>query len=145
MKHISKKVILISILSSIASRQAMAQSSRNPIRAGFSFGAIRTGGTAISFDTGPVLNGNITAGSEFFNLSLVALRTLMWEQPGNMAGFNGGPKLYLGFASKFALEPGAEIGWLYRMKNRIDVGAGIDLVFANAIGGSIKIGAGILF
>lgn len=145
MNKMLKKILLVSLLSCFASTQAFAQSSSKPIRAGFSFGTIRTGGAAISVDSGPMFSDNISAGFEFFNLNLVSLRALMWERPGNMSGFNGGPKLYLGFGSKFALEPGAEVGWNYRMKNRIDVGAGIDLVFSNAIGGSIKIGAGLLF
>ncbi|MEN9528903.1 MAG: hypothetical protein RI932_776 [Pseudomonadota bacterium] len=145
MNGILRQICLLSIAVCFSSDHAAADDANKRVRAGFSFGAIKTGGAAISVDTGPVFNQNVTAGFELFNLRLVSLRALMWERPANISGFNGGPKLYLGFGSKFEIEPGAEVGWLYRMKNRVDVGVGIDLVVSDSIGGSIKIGAGLLF
>jgi hypothetical protein len=124
---------------------ALASSFGHTTRVGVSLGSTRAGGASISIDSGSFLSENATLGGEIYGLKLIGMRVLIWEQPSNMSGFNGGAKLYMGLGSPVAVEAGAEFGWNYRFKNKVDIGAGVDLVVAESIGGTLKFTAGLLF
>lgn len=124
---------------------ALADNFGRATRLGISLGSTRSGGASLSIDSGAFLNENTTLGGEIFGLKLIGMRVLIWEQPANMSGFNGGAKLYMGLGSPVAVEAGAEFGWNYRFKNKVDIGAGVDLVVAETIGATLKFTAGVLF
>lgn len=92
-----------------------------------------------------MFSDNITLGGELYGLRLISLRGLMWQLPGNLSGFHGGPKLFLGFGSRLALQPGGEFGWAHRFPNRFDAGVGADIVLGEYLGGALKISVGYLF
>jgi hypothetical protein len=129
----------------VDSTVALANDFGRTTRVGASLGSTRPGGASISIDSGSFLSENATLGGEIYGLKLIGMRVLIWEQPSNMSGFNGGAKLYMGLGSPVTVEAGAEFGWNYRFKNKVDIGAGVDLVVAESVGGTLKFTAGLLF
>jgi hypothetical protein len=115
-----------------------------PVRLGLSLGAAPVGGLALSADTGPLISENISLGMEVFGIQNVGIRALMWENSKYMAGLYGGAKVLVALGNEVSIEPGAEAGWSYRFKNKIDAGVGINLLIGKAIGGSIKLSCGYL-
>lgn len=130
---------------SCASASALAENKLpRPVRAGLSIGAAPVGGAALSVDTGPLLYPNVTLGVEVYGIRSFGFRFLVWENSRFMTGLNGGGKLLLALGSRVAFEPGLEMGWNHRFSNKLDAGAGVNLVIGEAIGASLKLSVGYL-
>jgi len=131
------------------SRQASAAQalSAHPVRVGLSLGTAFGSGACVSADAGRTISDNISLGGEFCGLHLISLRGLIWEKPASMAGFFGGPKLYIGLDrdSSAVFAAAGDFGWMHRFDSKVDLGLAADVVIENSLRATLKIMIGYLF
>lgn len=138
------KIVLASLFCFASSAYAGASPFPAPLRVGLSTGALRTGGFALTADSGPLISDNITLGGELYGLRLISIRGLIWEKPETLSGFVGGAKILMGLGNPVAVEPAGEFGWNYRFHSKVDIGLAADFVIGEYIGGALKITVGYL-
>lgn len=144
MKSTLKFVTAMSLCSAANDCFAGQQLFTVPARVGFTFGALKGAGAAITADLGPILMHNTTLGGELYGVHLVSVRGLIWENPTSLSGFVGGPKILMGLKPTIAFELAGEFGWNYRFTSKVDVGLGADIVLGEYIGGTFKLTLGYL-
>ena len=127
----------------LQSREALATG-----RIGLGLGVGMGTGFSVSYDHAAVLAKTWSLGGEFYGTTsdtlLGGVRLLYWQNPGALSGFYGGPKLFVALGGTTGVGFGGEGGWLYRFGTRIDLGAAIDVIFANSFYGGLKLNIGYL-
>ncbi|NBO38416.1 hypothetical protein EBU99_07510 [bacterium] len=144
MKMVRGLFLVASVVALFHANEAHARVFSQPTRLGLSIGTLQNSSAALSIDSGPVVSDNVTLGGELFGLTIFSLRGLIWEKPGSVSGFYGGPKVIFDFNTNFTAELGVEVGWMHRFESKVDLGLGADLLIGRVIGGTLKVSFGYL-